>query len=178
MKTAITAMILTLAMVSCTFGGDSDDEYGKGLLETGTEAPGFTIYPDGTADGITLASLRGKQVMLVFWASWCPDCQEATPGIKELHDTFSSDGLVFVGISFDTDEEDWRTYISDNGLDWIQHREQRPWSESALATAYNIKWIPTLYLIDEAGKVAFATVDISEMKSKLLSLQPVTSSPE
>lgn len=178
MKRIITAITILLCLTSCVISSDSDDEYGKGLLAAGTDAPDFMIYPDGMADGFSLSTLRGKHVILEFWASWCPDCRKATPAVKELHDTFSSDGMVFIGISFDTDEEAWRKYISDNGMSWIQHREQKPWKESPLSTAYNIRWIPTFYLIDDNGKVAFATVNAAEMREKLNSMQHIISSPQ
>lgn len=178
MKKAITIMTMLLCLTSCVISEDSENEYGKGLLEAGTEAPDFIISPDGTSEDFTLSSLRGKHVLLEFWASWCPDCQKATPEMKELHGTFASGNMVFIGISLDTDEEAWRKYISDNGMSWIQHREQKPWKESALATAYNIRWIPTFYLIDDNGKVAFATVNAAEMKEKLNSMRHVIPSPQ
>lgn len=154
-------------LAACVFDGDSEDNYGTGLLEEGTTAPDFIIRTDDNPDGFTLSSLQGKNVVLEFWASWCPDCQEATPDMLDLYNTFVSDDLLFVGFSFDTDEDDWRAYINDNGMNWIQCCELTPWKDSEVAAAYNVKWIPTFYLIDREGKVAFATVDISEMRGKL-----------
>ncbi len=147
--------------------GDSDDYYGTGLLQEGVAAPDFIIRTDSFPDGFALSELRGRYVVLEFWASWCPDCQAATPAMLDLYNTFSSEDILFVGFSFDTDEEEWRTYVNDNRMNWIQCCELTPWKESAVAEAYNVNWIPTLYLIDKDGNVAFATVTLSEMKEKL-----------
>lgn len=163
MKTILSLAALLACLASCTIGGGEDDEYGKGLLETGTTAPDFTVYTDEYPDGTTLSSLRGGYVLIEFWASWCPDCQKATPVIKDINDTFAPKGLTLLGVSFDEDAAQWQAYIADNGLDWMQHRETLPWSESPVAATYNVRWIPTLYLIDPEGRVDFATVNAEEM---------------
>ncbi len=167
MRKIIAVLALLPCLASCVIDGDSEDYYGTGLLEEGTTAPDFIIRTDDYPDGFALSSLQGKNVVLEFWASWCPDCQEATPDMLDLYNTFASADTLFVGFSFDTDEDDWRAYINNNGMNWIQCREQTSWKESEVAAAYNVQWIPTLYLIDKEGKVAFATVDISEMREKL-----------
>lgn len=160
-------MALFPCMAACVVDGDSSDNYGTGLLEEGVAAPDFVIVSDSFPDGITLSMLRGRYVVLEFWASWCPDCQEATPDMVDMYNTFSSEDILFVGFSLDTDEEAWRSYINDNAMSWIQCCEFTSWKESAVAAAYNVKWIPTLYLIDKVGNVAFATVVLSEMRERL-----------
>lgn len=90
--------------------------------------------------------------------------------MKRLYATYAPLGVVFVGISFDTDKEQWQQYIQDNGLNWIQYSELKPWKESTLSTAYNVKWIPTLYLIDKDGRVVQGTVDVNAMDTLLASL--------
>jgi len=177
MKNLFIAFIAVFCLSSCSINDDKGDGEDTSPLETGTPAPDFTIHPDGQETDFRLSDLRGKRVVLVFWASWCPDCRNETEVLKELYGTFASDRTVFIGISFDTDEEAWRKYIADNGMVWLQHREQKPWQESTLATAYNIKWIPTLYLIDEDGKVAFATADAAGMKAALSSPRGITALP-
>lgn len=154
-------------LAACTFGGDNESEYGKGLLEPGTPAPDIMLVTDEYPDGLRLSSMRGGYVLLEFWASWCPDCRRETQAMKDIYATFAPLGLTLVGISFDEDEDEWRTYIAGNGLDWMQHREMVAWSESAVSAAYNIRWIPTLYLVDPQGNVRFATVNVSEMADSL-----------
>lgn len=159
-----------LCMASCTVGGDDDNEYGKGMLEEGTIAPDFMIYTDSRPEGFALSSLRGQYVLIEFWASWCPDCQKETENMKQMYATYAPQGVVFVGVSFDTDRDQWQQYISENGLSWIQFRELKPWKESSISTAYNVRWIPTLYLIDKDGRVVLGTVSVAEMSSRLAAL--------
>ena len=159
-----------LCMASCTVGGDDDNEYGKGMLEEGTIAPDFMIYTDSRPEGFALSSLRGQYVLIEFWASWCPDCQKETENMKQMYATYAPQGVVFVGVSFDTDRDQWQQYISENGLSWIQFRELKPWKESSISTAYNVRWIPTLYLIDKDGHVVLGTVSVAEMSSRLAAL--------
>lgn len=153
-------------MVSCVIGNDGD-EYGTGLLDEGTIAPDFTVVGQDTVP-ITLSSLRGSYVLIEFWASWCPDCQKTMPTVKQIYNVYSKRGLVMLGVSFDNDEKLWHEYIEENGLDWIQHLEEKSWKESLVADEYNIKWIPTFYLIAPDGKVDFATVDVDAMADTLI----------
>lgn len=173
-NTLITRIAIFLAslicMTSCTIGSEDNNEYGKGMLEEGTIAPDFMIYTDSVPEGFALSSLRGQYVLIEFWASWCPDCQKETENIKQMYAAYAPKGVVFVGVSFDTDKEEWQQYISDNGLNWIQFSELKPWKESSISTAYNVRWIPTLYLIDKDGCVVLGTVNVSEMNSRLASL--------
>lgn len=159
-----------LCMASCTVGGDDDNEYGKGMLEEGAIAPDFMIYTDSRPEGFALSSLRGQYVLIEFWASWCPDCQKETENMKQMYATYAPQGVVFVGVSFDTDRDQWQQYISENALSWIQFSELKPWKESSISTAYNVRWIPTLYLIDKDGRVVLGTVSVAEMSSRLAAL--------
>lgn len=159
-----------LCMASCTVGGDDDNEYGKGMLEEGTIAPDFMIYTDSRPEGFALSSLRGQYVLIEFWASWCPDCQKETENMKQMYATYAPQDVVFVGVSFDTDRDQWQQYISENCLSWIQFSELKPWKESSISTAYNVRWIPTLYLIDKDGRVVLGTVSVAEMSSRLAAL--------
>ncbi len=172
-KSAITAIfsVAVLCLAACTFGGDDDTDYDKSLLAAGSTAPVFTMTTDEYPDGISLAALRGGYVLIEFWRSGCKDCQAATGRMKELHAAYAPLGVTFVGVSFDTDVDAWRTYIENNGLDWMQHCERKSGSESTVGAAYNIKWVPTFYLIDPEGKVDFATVYIEKMAERLESIK-------
>lgn len=87
-----------------------------------------------------------------------------------MYATYAPQGVVFVGVSFDTDRDQWQQYISENALSWIQFSELKPWKESSISTAYNVRWIPTLYLIDKDGRVVLGTVSVAEMSSRLAAL--------
>ncbi len=164
-KTLLICMML-LSVMACV-SEESEDYVAPTLMEAGTEAPDFLIKTADQPEGFLLSSLRGKYVFVEFWASWCPDCRKVTETMKNLYATYASDNLVFVGVSFDRTADAWNTYVSEQGLDWIQHWEQDGMRKSAVATAYNIKWIPTFYLLDPEGKVVKGAIEISEMEQAL-----------
>lgn len=166
MRKCVIICMMLLTVMACV-SGESEDYVAPSLMEEGTEAPDFLIKTAEQPDGFLLSSLRGKYVFVEFWASWCPDCRKVTEKMKNLYDTYASDKLVFLGVSFDRTEEAWNTYITEQGLNWIQHWEQDGMSASAVSTAYNIKWIPTFYLIDPEGKVVKGSIEISDMENTL-----------
>ena len=79
---------------------DPDIQYASTLLAPGSKAPDFTL---GTMDGrpFSLSSLAGRMVVLVFWASWCPDCRAELPELKAMYEAVSKDKVAFVSVSFD-----------------------------------------------------------------------------
>ena len=156
-------------MVSCTINEHKEDTENEGLLEVGTIAPDFLFTDEGSQQTMRLSDFRGVRVVLLFWASWCPDCQREMPAVKRLYNTYADEQTVFIGVSFDTDSEAWRQYIADNALNWLQYSELKPWNECTLASAYRVNWIPTLYLVDASGRIAVATIDVGEMERWLSS---------
>ncbi len=170
MKKFMMTCTLLLCLTSC-IADSSSSENEWVPLSVGTVAPDFTISTDEYPDGYQLTDLKGRWVMIEFWAQWCPDCRSVTQKMKEMWETYGSDEVVFVGFSLDTDEEAWRNYIRENGLDWQQTCEFKAWKDSEVATAYNVQWIPTFYLIDKEGFVAYATIEIDDMSKKLKEIQ-------
>ncbi len=170
MKKLIPAIALLLCFAGCITDSKSDEDNNPGLLSVGVDAPDFTIYPSDYPEGLALSELRGKYVVVEFWASWCPDCRRETENMKALYTDFHSEDVVFIGYSFDTDEEAWATYIAENEMNWLQYSEFVEWKDCAVATAYDVRWIPTFYLIDRDGRVACATVEYDEIREVLSQL--------
>lgn len=165
-------MLLPLLMMAgllsaCTIGGEDDTDYGERLLQAGEVAPDFTIITDEYPDGIALAGLRGSYVLIEFWRSTCGDCRDVTPDMKRIYSTYAPRGLVVLGVSFDQNEDEWRAYIEENDLQWMQHREQTTASESPVGTAYHIDWTPTFYLIDPQGRIDLATIYVDDVEKRL-----------
>ena len=81
---------------------DEDSKYAVEMVKAGMKAPNFQLK---TVDGksFKLSSLKGKVVVLDFWASWCPDCRKDAPNIVRMYREFKDKGVVFVGVSFDTE---------------------------------------------------------------------------
>lgn len=150
---------------------DLDAKYATNLLQAGTVAPDISLK---TIDGkqFSLKSLRGKYVVLDFWASWCPDCRKDAPNIVALYDKFHKKGVEFVGVSFDNNAESWKNGVQKLGIKYTQVSDLQRMNESPVAKTYRIKWIPTVYVIDPQGKVVLATVMSDKVSAYLTSVYP------
>ena len=146
---------------------DLDAKYATTLIQQGQVAPEFNLKtPEGGT--LSLSSLKGKTVVLDFWASWCPDCRKDAPKIVRLFKEYHQKGIEFVGISMDTDVEAWQKAVKQYGIEYPQASELKKFKETDIAKSYGIKWIPSIVVIGPDGKVLLSTV-LSEKVEKLLS---------
>jgi alpha/beta superfamily hydrolase/peroxiredoxin len=145
---------------------DADTKYATELVKTGTMAPDFSLK---TVQGkrFKLSSLRGKYVVIDFWASWCPDCRRDIPNVLRMYREFHPRGIEFVGVSFDNIADNWKKAIDKYQLEYIQVSELKKMRESAVAQSYGVKWIPSMVLVDPQGKVVLSTVLYYKMERKL-----------
>lgn len=160
-------LLMAYALLAGTLTGlaqDLDSLYTQSMLKNGMVAPDFVI---DSATNARLEDLRGRFVVLHFWASWCPDCRRDTPELKSLQEEFASDSLVFIHISFDTDRERWMKYYMDNDIEGLHFCEMTKMKDSRIAQAYGIKWIPSIYVLNTEGKVILATVEIEKLRKRL-----------
>ncbi len=161
-------VVLAVALTVDAVAQDADERYAKDLLQPGTEAPDFTLAaPDGTLH--SLSSLRGSYVVLDFWASWCPDCRKDVPVLKELYAKYGRT-VKFVSVSFDDDKDKWTRYVNANGMDWLNVSELKKWKETDISKRYNIKWIPSMYIVDRQGRIVLSTVMVEKLAAKLKEL--------
>ena len=109
-------------------------------------APDFSF---DAADGahISLESLRGKIVLIDFWASWCGPCVKALPTVKKVYKQHERDPFVILGISGDYEMVPWRTFTSKNAMTWPQFWDR----DHRLRQAFGIRAIPTYVLLDGEG---------------------------
>ncbi len=169
MKKIFTAIMLALCIGISAMAQeqDLDAKYATEMLKPGVEAPDFTVIDAETMDDLPISTYRGKYVVLDFWATWCPDCRKDVPKMKELYGKYASDNVIFIGISFDKNDEVWMKYIRENGMEWLQHREQKPKNESQVSIDYHVKWIPSIYVIGPDGKIMLGTVMIEKLEKLL-----------
>ena len=155
---------------------DFDSKYATELVKAGTQAPDFKMK---TIDGKTfkLSQLKGKTVVLDFWASWCPDCRKDAPEVVRLHDAYKQFGVEFVGVSMDTDVEAWRKACERFGITYTQVSELKKFKETDIAKAYGVKWIPSMVVVDKEGKVALSTVLTYKVDKYLKELRPTGFKP-
>jgi peroxiredoxin len=115
-------------------------------LKVGEPAPAFELK---TLDGTTtsLASLRGRVVLLNLWASWCPPCLQEMPSLEQLHQKMKGEGLVIVGVSVDEQPKAIRDVIAKTPVTFMILHDP----ESATAAAYRTTGYPETFLIDRDG---------------------------
>lgn len=151
---------------------DEDAKYATELLKPGVEAPDFALQtPEGKT--VRLSDYRGKYVVLDFWASWCPDCIKDIPNVKRIYADYKERGIVFIGVSFDDKKENWTSALAKHGIEYTQVSELKKWKTTEISKAYNIKWIPSLYLIDPKGKVVIGTVMSEKIAAELGKISPM-----
>ena len=136
---------------------DQDPQYAVNLLPAGADAPEI-ILKDIDGKEVKLSDFRGRQVVLVFWASWCPDCRAEVPELKAMHEEADPAKVQFVSVSFDREFEALTKFAAENELPGVQLFDPAGKKESKVGADYGVKWIPSLYLIDAEGKVQLGTV--------------------
>jgi len=117
----------------------------------GSLAPDISMpTPDGKT--INLSDLRGKIVLIDFWAAWCGPCRRESPNMVKLYEEYNKHGFEIFGVSLDTEKERWTTAIEDDKLIWTQVSDLLGWDSKA-QELYGFEGIPYTVLIDKEGKI-------------------------
>ena len=119
--------------------------------QIGTALPDFT-QNDVNGKPFTLSSLKGKYVLVDFWASWCGPCRAENPNIVKAFNKFKSKKFTVLGVSLDQDKPKWLEAIKKDGLAWSHVSDLKYWN-NAVAAQFGIQSIPASFLIDPAGKI-------------------------
>jgi peroxiredoxin len=136
----------------------------------GALAPDFTMNdPEGKP--VQLSSLKGKVVLVDFWASWCGPCRQENPNVVKLYQQFHSKGFEILGVSLDKTKEDWVKAIKDDNLTWIHVSDLQFW-QNAAARLYGVNAIPQSFLLDKDGKIIAKGLRGEQLAKKLSELFP------
>ena len=127
-------------------------------ISIGSVAPDI-ILNDTSGVPISLASLRGKYVLLDFWAAWCRPCREENPNIVENYNNYKSYGFDVYQVSLDRTKEDWFRGIKQDKLPWINVSDLK-YYQSEAAELYNVDRIPSAFLLDPEGKIISKHTDL------------------
>jgi thiol-disulfide isomerase/thioredoxin len=130
----------------------------------GKIAPNFVVA-DSSGKEIQLSELKGKYVLLDFWTSWCKPCREANPKWKELYNEYKSDGLEFLGVSFDVKCQPWIYALQKDQLPWLNGCNCKGWDE--ISDLYGVKSVPQTFFIDPDGKILNKNIKPEEFESIL-----------
>ena len=137
-------------------------------LAVGQVAPDI-VLPDPSGKTAKLSDLRGKYVLIDFWAAWCKPCRQENPNVVRLFTQYNSKGFEVFGVSLDRSREDWIKAIADDRLNWTQVSDLQ-YFNSAAAELYQIQAIPATYLIDPDGKIIAKDLRGPSLEAKLAEL--------
>lgn len=131
----------------------------------GAAAPDFSINdPEGNA--INLSDLKGKYVLIDFWASWCQPCMVEMPNVIANYEKYNEKGFEIIGVSLDRDRDAWLNTIAAKKMDWLHGWDQ----QGAIATKYGVQGIPHTVLLDKEGKIVAKNLRGPALGAKLAEL--------
>jgi peroxiredoxin len=134
-------------------------------VQIGKIAPDFTLpTPDGKE--FSLSSLKGKIVIIDFWASWCSPCRGENPNVVKMYNKYHPKGLEILSVSLDEKKDAWLEAIEKDGLTWNHVSDLKGWSSSA-AKLYGVSSIPHIVLINQEGVIVAKNLRGEELENKL-----------
>lgn len=135
-------------------------------LAIGTAAPEITMNtPDDKP--LSLSSLRGKVVLVDFWASWCAPCRAENPNVVKAYNKYKSKGFDIFSVSLDKDKARWVAAIAKDGLAWSNHVCDFKHWQSPVVQLYNFNGIPYNVLLDKNGNIIAKNLRGEDLEKKL-----------
>jgi thiol-disulfide isomerase/thioredoxin len=101
---------------------------------------------------VNVAEMKGKVVLIDFWATWCGPCMAELPNVKAAYAKLNPKGFEIVGISFDQDKDKLEKTLKKEGMTWVQYFDGEGW-QNKFGELYGIKSIPAMWLVDKKGNL-------------------------
>jgi peroxiredoxin len=134
-------------------------------IAIGQPAPEIAL-PDTTGQVVKLSSMKGKYVLVDFWAKWCGPCRQENPNVVRVYHKFKDKGFTVFGVSLDRKKEDWMRAIAEDKLAWTHVSDLKYWQSEAAKT-YNITGIPFSLLLDPNGVIIAKNLRGAALEKKL-----------
>lgn len=131
-------------------------------------AADFTL-PDNNGKTLALSGVKGKLMVLNFWASWCGPCRQKNVQLKQLYNAYKSKGLEIVAVSLDQNKYAWLNALKQDQANWINLLAQHGFQSNA-ALAYNVYGVPKTFLLDGNGNILDSDLQITELVKCLQAL--------
>jgi thiol-disulfide isomerase/thioredoxin len=129
-------------------------------------------YTSPAGKKIKLSSLRGKIVLLDFWASWCGPCRRENPAVVAAYQKYKDKGFDIYSVSLDQDKGRWEGAIAADNLTWASHVSDLKGWQSEPAAKYGVHSIPAQFLLDKEGRIIAKNLRGEELSRKLAELLP------
>lgn len=151
-----------------TMKGEMTAQANQVAIVEGSTAPDVTLE-DTKGQVISLSSLRGKYVLIDFWASWCGPCRQENPNVVRVYNKYKEKGFEVFSISLDDNRDKWLKAVEADGMIWTNVLGKKNGS-SAVAQQYSIQVIPTTFLLDKDGKIIAKNLRGAALEQKLSSI--------
>jgi thiol-disulfide isomerase/thioredoxin len=113
-----------------------------------------------------MQALRGKVVLVDFWASWCPDCIREMPVVRQTYQKYKDKGFAVVGISLDRDAQALSNFVARKLIPWPQYFDGEGW-ENELVSKYGVRAIPEMWLINQRGEVVSTDLSVEQLDQRI-----------
>jgi peroxiredoxin len=132
----------------------------------GGKAPEINLN-DTNGKPLALSSLKGKVVLIDFWASWCMPCRQENPNVVKMYNKYKEKGFTVYSVSLDESKDAWLKAIKDDNLSWPNHVSDLKGWQSSAAALYSVSSIPATFLLDKEGNIIAQNLRGPELEQKL-----------
>lgn len=140
-----------------------------GRIAPGKPAPAIEMN-DANGNPLPLSSLKGKYVLIDFWASWCGPCRKENPNVVRVYNKYKDKGFTVYSVSIDSQKANWLAAIEKDGLSWPNHVSQLLGWQTPILKEYGITGIPFTVLIDKEGNIIQTNLRGPMLEQKLIEI--------